>query len=701
MIIPADWLNDEKAYTINEMDNVLEKIRFSCGYVGDGKIKYLNVPISFDIETTSFYDKENQKCAIMYVWMLGIFGLVIMGRTWDEYIIAYNKIHSFFRTCGNKRHAIIYIHNASFDFQFIRKHHEYINVFATGRYAPLYAVTNDGIEYRCSYRLSSLSLNRVGKNLNAHKINKMDGDLDYSKIRHTKTPLTEKEIKYCTHDVKVVCAYIAECITDENENISTIPLTNTGYVRRDCRAACFKTYNYRQLMNSLSLTTIDFEMCRNAFMGGYVHSNPIHTNIVLDNVTSLDISSSYPTVMIAEKFPMSAPTHIKINKWSDFKYYISRYCCIFTLTIKDIKPRYHYDYYISASKCEIIGKRVLSNGRIVYADEITLTITELDFDIIEYMYKLNPENICVHDFIYFEKDYLPTPFVKRIIHFYKAKTELADIPESKPEYDKSKRMLNGAYGMCATNPIRPNVYYTDNEWSDPIEPDIEAAIRRYNASKTRFLYYPWAVYVTAYARHNIWSAIIECGDDHVYTDTDSEKCLNFSVHAEFFDKYNKNILDKLALACKVHGINISDIQPQNKNGKRKPLGIYKNEGTYNQFKTQGAKRYMYTIDGDIHMVTSGVNPSLAMQYMKMKYSNYDDIFSAFDDNLVIPSQYTGRQIHTYIDDVRVGKLTDYLGNVADYKELSAVHLEPTDYNFSIADEFMQFINQIKGGLFDI
>lgn len=700
MIIPDKWLKDEKCYSVKEMDIIINTIYEKCAYVGK-KIKYLNIPVSFDIETTSFIDEHNNKSAIMYVWMMGIYGFVVMGRTWDEYKIAIDKLSSVFRTCGNRRHIMIFVHNLSFDFQFLRKHHHFIRVFCTNRYAPLYAITDNGIEFRCSYRLSSLSLANVAKNLRNHSIHKMEGDLDYNLIRHSETPLTAQELLYCTHDVKVVCAYIAECITDEGENISTIPLTNTGYVRRDCREACFKSYGYMGMIHTLTLTPDQFKMCRAAFMGGYVHSNPIHTGLILSDVASLDISSSYPTVMMAEKFPMTAPKEITISKWSELKEYTSKYNCIFELTIRDIKPRFHYDYYISASKCEIRGNRWLSNGRVVYADEITLTVTELDFDIIEYMYKLDPNKICIHKFIYFEKGYLPTPFIKRIIYYYKRKTELADIPEYIAEYNKSKRMLNGNYGMSATNPIRPEIYYENDEYSAPIEPDLEFAINKYNNSRTRFLYYVWAVYITAYARHNIWSAIIECGNDHVYTDTDSEKCLNFSEHAKFFDEYNLSIQRKLKIACKIHGINESDIAPLNKYGKAKPLGIFKNEGTYDIFKCMGAKRYIYKIDGAIHVVASGVNPNLAINYMNKIYKTDIDIFNAFKDDLVIPAEYSGRKIHTYIDDTRTGYITDYLGNTAYYKELSGIHLGATDYNFSVASEFIKYIKAMQGGLFDI
>ena len=707
MTIPVEWLNDETIYSVNDIDMLYNRIRTQCRYVGD-KNKTLNVPISLDLETSSFYDTDGNKTAIMYIWMIGLFGFVIVGRTWDEYMQAYRRLCYIFRTCGNSRKMIWYVHNLSFDFQFIRKHHEFINVFSTGRYAPLYALTVDGVEFRCSYRLSGFSLEKLAKNLQHHKIRKMVGDLDYQMVRHSNTPLTDAELKYCTHDVKVVCAYIAECITDEGEAINTIPLTNTGYVRRDCRNACFAQYGYHDMIHDLSLTALEFQLCRDAFMGGYVHSNPVRTNIILKMITSLDISSSYPTVMVAELFPMSAPVHVKIRTWSEFKYYLGKYCCIFSVTIKDIKSRYDFDYYIPASKCKIYGTRTISNGRVVSADEISLTITELDFDVIEYMYDIYPTNVQINEFMYFEKGYLPTPFVKQILSYYEKKTTLADLKEYIAEYNRAKRMQNSCYGMTATNPLKDEVKYIDNEWSEPIPPDMEQAIEKYNNSWTRFLYYPWAVYVTAYARHNVWEAIIECGDDYVYTDTDSVKTLNFSAHAEFFRRYNERIQDKLRLACKVHGIDKNSIAPKNADGEIKPLGIFKNEGTYSRFKTNGAKRYMYTTmdnvgaETDIKMVCAGVNPKSAIKYLrKICHDDYTAIFKAFDNHLCIPAEYSGRLIHTYVDSERKGTVTDYNGDVATYEELSAVHLEPSDYNLSIAGEFMRFILKRRGGAFSI
>ena len=694
MIITDTWLNDRKPYTPNETDLVIDKVFSVCGFTGKGKIKYLNIPVSFDTEITSFYNHNNEKTAIMYVWMLGICGLVIVGRTWDEWIYTYNRLVERFHL-SEKRILLIYVHNLSFDFQFIRKHHDFVNVFATEKYAPLYATTKDGIEFRCSYRLSGYSLDVLSKNLQYHKIEKLKGDLDYRQLRHSKTPLSEKEIGYCINDVKVVCAYIDELIDREGGTISTIPLTKTGFVRRYCREECFKDYNYKSIIRNLKLSADEFMLCKDAFQGGYTHGNIDNIDQTIDNVASYDIISSYPSVMVAEMFPMSSPIHATIKSYSELLYYCRNYCCIFSIQLNNVSPRYWYDFYISSSKCKIYGKRIIVNGRIASADTIITTITNVDFDIIKYMYNFDIENISIETFIYFKRDYLPTPFIKALLTTYQKKTELKGVKGKEIEYAVSKENQNSFYGMTVTSPLRDTISYIDNQWMEPKAPDdIEKAINWYNNNYNRFLYYPWGVFVTAYARHNLWESIIECGYDHIYSDTDSEKVKNFSVHTEFFKQYNNRVLEKHKRACKAHNLPIKLCTPKTIEGKEKILGTFELEGIYKRFKTLGAKRYLYE-DDDLHITVAGLNKKTGLKYLLNKFGK--EIFDKFCDGLVIPSEYSGRLVHTYIDTPRTGILIDMYGNESEYEELSSVHLEPATYTLGLVGEFVRFIRQVKEG----
>ena len=124
MHIDQSILDSNTVYSPADVNMILDTIWDKCSFVGNGKIKYLNIPISVDLETSSFYDVNGDKTAIMYVWMIGIMGYVILGRTWDEYLQVCKTITEGFRTCGNKRHVLFYVHNLSFDFQnFLLNHH--------------------------------------------------------------------------------------------------------------------------------------------------------------------------------------------------------------------------------------------------------------------------------------------------------------------------------------------------------------------------------------------------------------------------------------------------------------------------------------------------------------------------------------------------------------------------------------------------
>ena len=126
-------------------------------------VRVYEVPASFDIETTSFY-VDNYKAAIMYEWTFGINGNVIIGRTWEEFETMMNEITEYLHLADDLR-LIVYVHNLSFEFQFMRKHFEWLKIFAIDTRKPIYAITTSGIEFRCSYLLSGYGLAKLGDEL--------------------------------------------------------------------------------------------------------------------------------------------------------------------------------------------------------------------------------------------------------------------------------------------------------------------------------------------------------------------------------------------------------------------------------------------------------------------------------------------------------------------------------------------------------
>lgn len=651
------------------------------------KVEYLNMPISFDIETSSFY-KGDEKVSIMYVWMVNINGYNIVGRKWGEFETLCNKISEAFSLSTNRR-AIIYVHNLAYEFQFICKRFNWLKVFAIDVRKPVYALTDLGIEFRCSYLLSGYSLERLGDNLLKYKVNKLIGNLDYSKIRHSETVLTENELLYCINDVKVVSAYIQERIEHDGD-ITKLPLTKTGYVRQHCKYSCFgrgKRQNrlYKKMIQSMTLECKEYEQLKRAFQGGFTHANPFYSGKVIENVSSFDFTSSYPTVMISEKFPMMKGERVNITSTNQFDTYLKLYCCLFDVIIEGLESRYYFDSYISLSRTWDTVRPVINNGRLVSADRVCMTITEQDYMIINAMYTW--DSMKVGNFVIYRKSYLPTQFVTTLLDMYKDKTMLKGIQGKDYEYARSKEMLNSAYGMIVTDICRDDISFANDEW-ESVTPSLEKMINKYNTSKSRFLFYPWGVWVTAYARRNLFTGILECKEDYVYSDTDSIKIINADSHMGYIDKYNNIIIQKLLAAMNFHGLDDDNIFPLTMKGDIKPLGIWDYEGTYDRFKTLGAKRYLVESDGEYHLTVSGLRKQIAIEYM---IQQSDNIFDFFNDDMYIPKGYTGKMIHTYIDDLRKGKIEDYNGIVSDYSEKSSVHLEPCDYSLKISHAYADYL----------
>lgn len=729
---------NELFYTPTAINWILSKNE-NPAFCRHNKTQVMNEAISFDTEVTSTYDKDNNKIAFMYCWMLDIFDCCIIGRTWQEFIDVMTIISNFYRLNQN-RYIIVYVHNLAFDFALFRRLFKWCSIFATAPRKPLYARTFTGIEFRCSYRLSGYKLSKIGEQVG---IKKLTSDFDYSKIRAPFTPLTAEERQYCIHDVKIVSEYIRRKIKEES-GIIHIPLTKTGYVRRLYRAKCLNSkdgISYKQQVKLMTLTPEEYRVAKDAFAGGFTHSSMLHSGYEIKKVVSYDFASSYPAVLVAEKYPVMKGTKIEHMKRDEFsKRLESGKCCIFTVELHNLRQtKFIAESYISESRCIVCEKPVVNNGRLWKASRIITTITNVDYEIISKIYEFDLYGIS--NFYEYETSFLPKSFIKCLLELYAVKTELKGVIGKENEYMNGKENLNASFGMCVTDIVREIMDFDENgDYIPPSEKNkgktqeeilkeqeeqTRMQINKENNKFGRFLFYLWGVFCTAYARRNLFTGIIECAGDYIYSDTDSIKIMNAEKHQDYIKRYNDWITRKVNFALDYHHLPREMACPKTIKGKPKPLGVWEKDGEYKRFKALRAKAYFYELSNDdykeklehelsifedengrpiieaekkllkerckYHMTVAGVNGDKATEYLVLNYKNP---FDGFTRVMEIPPEYTGKMLHTYVDDSFTETITDYLGNTGIVHEESFIHLEPIDFSMKQSRVYRDFLNSV-------
>ena len=684
------------------------------------QIRYQNTANAFDIETSSFHDSKGNKRACMYLFMFCLDGLTFYGRTWAEFRWVLEEIVMRYKLDFYNR-MIIYVHNLAYEFQFLINHVSIEETFARTKRHPIKTLIEGGIELRCSYLLSGLSLAKTAEEIPNMNIKKKEGDLDYRLIRHSETPLTTEELEYGEYDVLIVYYFIKNEIKKCDFDITKIPLTKTGYVRNYCREYIQSHTNYKNYRNRIvKWAPTDpalFTILNKAFAGGYTHANCNYIYDVLDDVASIDFASSYPAQMIAHKYPMGKFVRRKLLSEEMFYSLINQYACVFEIHLTDVEALTSHHIW-SVSKCKFGVKpefhAVNDNGRLVKSDEIYTYMTDVDFKNFEKFYKFNIK--AVHNMWTCTYSYLPKEIIECVLKFFGDKTTFKGVKRKEDVYLVAKGMLNALYGMCVTNPVNDEIIF-DEDWRS-VEPDMKEALEKAYNNPKQFLCYQWGVWITAWARYELYRGIIEFNNDVIYCDTDSIKFLNYDIHKEWIDNYNKEVLSNLEKTLNFYGISTDLMYPKNIKDETKYLGIWEYEGKYDKFKTLGAKRYMTETNGKLHMTVSGLNNKYEYEddYEKeciknnIPYSHEDWLkkyeytptayilshggLDFFTDEMVIPPEYSKRLVHTYIPDYYTMELTDYTGKVSTVEEFCYIHLEPTSFSLSFTHDFIVFLLDI-------
>lgn len=599
-----------KAY--NQEDFPYYRIKKSNPLIQPTK-RYIEHLMTFDIETSTIEKTDGSFEGFMYNWQVCIDGYVCFGRTWKEFLTFLRKMNRALKNYDDKHKLLCYIHNFSYEFQFLYSWIKLQDVFAIDKRKPLKAVSKDfNIEFRCSYLLSNMNLKKFIENTpNAHYF-KGTGDLDYKKVFTPKTPLTMSELGYCYNDVMGL--YEAIIYLLKEDTLESIPLTSTGYVRRECRNNMRKNKKNRKQFLDLKLDNKRYQLCKDAFRGGNTASNRYKTNFINYDVSSYDMSSAYPYAMISGLYPITPFQEETITSLDMLDDYNNRYCTLAYYSFEKVKLKKGVPFpYIPYSKCiEFIapsyegvfkGKEYCYNGRVLEADFIKIAMTNYDYQIFINQYEYDEENVRVEDFFYSHKGFLPKELTDTVIEFFTLKSQLKGIEEKEYEYMKSKNKLNSLYGMIVTDIIRQENLFND-EWKK----GENSTLDDYYNKRNNFLTYQWGLFVTAICRTNLQKAIDKIGLDCVYIDTDSVKYVG--KHDDVFEQINQEMIDWCTQNDIINYVNVGN--------HKYFLGLYDKEKGYSEFITLGAKKYAFKQSNKIGITVAGLNKKSGAQELERK-----------------------------------------------------------------------------------
>lgn len=651
---------------------------------------------TFDIETSNYIElngeilpaskyqelnkKEQQasiKMSCMYIWQFSINDVVYYGRTWKDLKKFLNKLED---NVPEKKY--VFVHNLAFEFQYLKSYFSFSEVSARKSHKVMSAVMKDyNIIFKCTYFMSNCSLAKLPQLFDL-PVKKMVGDLDYDLIRTSNTPLTEKELSYCEYDCLVVYHYIKKEL-EEYENVKNLPNTSTGKVRRELYNLVMTDFKYKRLVKkAINTNPHIYNLLQEAFAGGYTHANWIYTDEVIENVDSYDFTSSYPYVLVTNKFPSSEFKYCNIKNVNQMN---KKLAYLLVVKFKNIKCKY-FNNFISASKCRNIKGAKYDNGRLIEAKEIIIVLTDIDFYFILDSYKCSYEIV---ESYFANYNYLPKQFIDFVLQKYVNKTKFKDVNGKELEYQKEKNKFNSLYGMSVTNMIRDKVNFDDETkmWEEEELTNEEIIEKLLSEKKKAFLSFAYGVWVTAYARNNLLRNVIKLDEFVIYCDTDSMK-LKQGYDKSVIDDYNKFVENKINRVSKLLNIDVERYAPKDSKGKKHMLGLFECETkenhvyTYDKFIAQGAKKYAYELDGKISITVAGVPKKGAKALKRLE---------DFKDDFVFKHEDTDKNMVIYTENQKEVNLTDYLGKTCLVKDVSGCCILPNTYVLSKSLEYANLI----------
>lgn len=690
--------------------------------------KFANLVGAFDTETTTCTIGETVY-AFMYVWQFAVEDIAVYGRTWDDLREFLTNLRADLHLSSEYK-LIVYVHNLKYDFQFFKSQLNIEGDFIARDSRTIIKMTlQDCIELRDSGCYTEEPLAAMGAEIGFPKL---DGnEYDYTKIRHYLTPLTEEEMAYCERDVMILTRYYRR-EADKYGSVKNIPITATRRVKRLIMNELYSSgKKIRLMVESKQLKPLVdgaevnekhkhdaamLEVLRTAFFGGFTYSNVYYRNNAVQNVTGADISSSYPAQAILHRFPMghfeSLPVPKSIEDLKSERRYKNKALLITFKLSPEGKQNALDAKYPGVSFLSLQDKnywthgktdrRNLSANKLLHAkDEITLTLTDIDFHLFLKFYRYG--KIEFLNVLGAEYGLLPDYIIKVITDLYQNKLNLKmrnkEIALSRPltaaeeaEYMLAKSMLNRIYGIFVQDPIR-TLYQWDSEIGI-IKPFGDQPLTKFEG-----VLYQWGVWMVAWSRYEILNIFAAIGiEDDKYKNNilhcDTDSIYFRDENSEVVTRYNAYISKNVREACIKRRIN-----PHALSG----IGELTIEH-YHALKTLGLKQYAYIDDAgrfDYHCAgltrqdyVGGINRG--MSYFD-QFKTPEDKINAFSPTMYIPPEQAKINKNIYVDfpKEKMIPVTDYLGNTTNVEISSYILIDYDDYDPSRVDSIADMLSRVN------
>lgn len=577
---------------------------------------------ALDIETTT----ESEEIGYMYVWQMTIGEKVVAGRTYQELQFLLKLL---VHMCGadDKRRVIIYVHNLSYEAF-------YLSQLLTASFGepetlcpqsrkPLTMIFGNGLEFRDSYKLLQKSLDKATAGLPHHKL---VGELDYTAKHTPGTHLTSDEWAYCLYDVVGLREAILKLYSDHGYNTASVPLTNTGIVRESVLKAVKNDSKFRAIKNEVIPTKEQLALLIMSMAGGDTHGSRFYAGRTIDNCNMVDIKSAHPSQMLLARYPCGRLKTLKEPITIEQCMGLSRQYAVWgvlKMTNVIIKPECANPTISFAKTTEISDEYQLDNGRVLYADSLTLPCDSND--IYRILHSYDYDSAVIEMPIMSKLAYIPDSVRGVILGWFATKENV----ENRDSFDYmfSKICVNTIYGVCAQKPARDEHNYkvskegvenVNKSWVDVLKDMPEKDYK--NLFSERTMPFVWGTWTASLTRLQLYKMQEKIGWSNVlYWDTDSiyykgEKAIFIS---EFNAAKRKAVEERRAVVTNYKGEKVyigtfEDDFPTEK------FGVYK-------FRFLHAKCYGKVTRKGLSWTIAGVSKTCAKAALK----SIDDLRDGF------------------------------------------------------------------------